>query len=150
MVKYNLPIWIHPYTNEKMEPDGGRLSWPYDTAATMDRIVQAGIFDAYPNIKFITHHCGSMIPFFAKRIGRPEQFRKFYADTAVYGNTDALMCGYAFFGADHLLFGTDAPLGPKNGLTWQTIASVERMNIPDSDKEKIFIHNAVNLLRLSI
>jgi predicted TIM-barrel fold metal-dependent hydrolase len=150
MAKYDLPIWIHPYTNERMEPDGGRLSWPYDTAAMMYRLVTAGVFDDFPNIKFITHHCGSMIPTFARRIPRPDHFKKFYNDTALYGNTDALMLGYAFFGADHIVFGTDAPLGPKNGITWETIESVEQMKIPDHEKEKIFIKNALNLLKLRI
>jgi predicted TIM-barrel fold metal-dependent hydrolase len=150
MVKHDLPIWLHPYDNPKLDPDGGRLTWPFETATAMYRLVTSGIFDDFPGIKFITHHCGSMIPHFGKRIPRPDQFRKFYNDTAVYGNTDALMLGYAFFGADHILFGTDAPLGPKNGLTWQTMKSVEEMNIPDIDKEKIFIRNAIDLLRLSI
>jgi uncharacterized protein len=150
MVKHDLPIWLHPYDNPKLDPDGGRLTWPFETATAMYRLVTSGIFDDFPDIKFITHHCGSMIPHFGKRIPRPDQFRKFYNDTAVYGNTDALMLGYAFFGADHILFGTDAPLGPKNGLTWQTLKSVEEMNIPDIDKEKIFIRNAIDLLRLSI
>jgi predicted TIM-barrel fold metal-dependent hydrolase len=60
------------------------------------------------------------------------------------------MLGYSFFGADHILFGTDAPFGPKYGVTLETIKSVERMSIPDIDKEKIFMQNAVNLLRLAI
>ena len=82
----------------------------------MMRLALAGVFEDYPDIKFITHHCGGMVPFFERRIRnerriRIEHLRKFYNDTAVYGNTAALMCGYAFFGADHLLFGTDAPLG---------------------------------------
>jgi uncharacterized protein len=150
MAKYNLPVWLHPYDNPKLDPDGGSLTWPFETASAMYRLVTSGIFDELPDIKFITHHCGSMIPYFGKRIPRPEQFKKFYNDTALYGNTEALMLGYAFFGAEHILFGTDAPLGPKNGLTWQTLKSVEEMNIPEIDKEKIFIRNAVKLLRLSI
>lgn len=150
MAKLDLPVWLHPYDNPRLDPDGGRLTWPFETASAMYRLVASGIFDDFPGIKFITHHCGSMIPYFGKRIPRPDHFRKFYNDTALYGNTDALMLGYSFFGADHILFGTDAPLGPKNGLTWQTLKSVERMDIPEGDKEKIFMHNAVNLLRLSI
>ncbi|MFC1902390.1 amidohydrolase family protein, partial [Chloroflexota bacterium] len=113
--------------------------------------------------KFITHHCGSMVPYFEKRIkwimphkfgeDNPTQnsevyFRRFYNDTALYGNTPGLMCGYAFFGADHLLFGTDAPLGARFGITGDTLESVEQMDIPDADKQKIFFKNAVNLLRL--
>jgi len=79
-----------------------------------------------------------------------EHFRKFYNDTAVYGNTSALMCAYDFFGADRLLYGTDAPLGPRYGLTQETIASIERMSIPDEEKEKILTQNAVKLLSLAI
>jgi uncharacterized protein len=150
MAKLDLPIWIHPYDNPKLDADGGRLSWPFETAMAMFHLVHGGIFDEFPNIKFITHHCGSMIPYFGNRVGKPEVFRKFYNDTALYGNTDALMLGYSFFGVDHLLFGSDAPLGPRYGLTWQTMKSVERMSIPEADKEKIFLENAIKLLKIAI
>jgi predicted TIM-barrel fold metal-dependent hydrolase len=56
------------------------------------------------------------------------------------------MCGYAFYGVDHLLFATDAPLGPRYGLTAETISSIELMPIAEADKKKIFTQNAVNLL----
>ena len=166
MAKYDLPIWIHPCPYEKMDPFGsGIFGWPFETASAMLRLVVAGIFNDYPDIKFITHHCGSMVPYFEKRLkwaipqvfgtdcpspNPEEHFRRFYNDTAVYGSTPALMCAYAFFGADHLLLGTDAPLGGSNfGLTRETIKSVERMSITDTEKEKILVHNALNLLRLS-
>jgi len=166
MAEYNLPIWIHPCSYEKMDPFGaGILAWPYETASAMLRLVMAGVFNDYPDIKFITHHCGSMVPFFEKRLkwslpivfgesqatAHPaDHFRKFYNDTAVYGSTPALMCAYAFFGADHLLFGTDAPLGGSRfGLTRETILSIEQMDIPDFEKDKIFIDNVSRLLRLS-
>jgi predicted TIM-barrel fold metal-dependent hydrolase len=80
-----------------------------------------------------------------------EQMRKFFNDTALYGNTAGLMCGYAFFGADHLLFGTDMPLGSGSsdyGRTLETIRSVEEMGIPGLDKHKIFEANAKQLLNL--
>jgi uncharacterized protein len=163
MAGYNLPIWIHPET--RIDEDLGfnnPFNWPYETSLAMLRLVISGVFDDFPNIKFITHHCGAMVPFFEKRIkvtlghdpyGRikpipdaQEIFRRFYTDTAVYGSTGALMCGYSFFGADHLLFGTDMPLGPKFGCTGETIDSIERMNISIEDKEKVFFRNAVKLL----
>jgi uncharacterized protein len=166
MAAYDLPIWLHPCTNEKWGLRGSALlGWPFETASAMVKLVEAGIFLDYPNIKFITHHCGSMIPYFEQRIRwmmpellgnnhrvrHPEEhFRKFYNDTAVYGSTPALMCGYAFFGAGHLLLGTDAPMGPKPGLTQETIASIERMSIPENEKEMIFEQNAVRLLRLPL
>jgi predicted TIM-barrel fold metal-dependent hydrolase len=165
MANYDLPIWIHPMTNPSLDPDIGIFSWPFETAMAMYHLVTSGVFDDHPNIKFITHHCGSMVPFFAWRIkwlinsnpkkdqvvvDREAQFRKFYCDTALYGNTDGLMLGYKYFGIDHLLFATDAPLGPKYGLTLETIKSIERMPIPDEEKEKIFTSNAMSLLRLPV
>lgn len=177
MAEYDLPIWIHPCDppfaaslNSLPEPLVKMLSeraddspmggfvWPFETSFAMMKLRFSGVFKDYPDIKFITHHCGAMIPFFR---GRPESrypgtlkfLRKFYADTAVYGNTTSLMCGYDFFGVDHLLFGTDMPLGGGGfgpGRTLETIRSIERMNIPEADKDKIFFDNARQLLRLPL
>ena len=67
-------------------------------------------------------------------------FRKFYADTAVYGNSAALMFGYDYFGADHLLFGIDTPLGGGTDslgnyrCTEDHIRSIEKMDIREADK----------------
>jgi len=162
MAGYDLPIWIHPTTYEKLDNDIGIFSWPFETTSAMLRLVKAGVFAEYPNIKFIVHHAGAMVPFFAERIKwvmslvpQPypnihEHFRKFYVDTAVYGNTSALMCAYDYYGADHILFGTDAPLGPRWGMVEDTIASIERMTISDTDKEKILKKNAVDLFKLAL
>jgi len=164
MARLNLPIWIHPTTDAELDT-GGILGWPFETATAMYRLVLSGVFNDFPDIKFITHHAGSMIPFFEKRlrwllypsrvpegIKDPiEHFRKFYNDTAIYGSTPGLMCAYAFFGADRLLFGTDAPLsGPKYGLTQETIESIEQMTISDEEKEKIFHKNAREMLSMAV
>ena len=61
------------------------------------------------------------------------------------------MCGYSFFGADHLLFGTDTPLGRAHGYgIRETIRAIEQLDIPAIDKEKIFERNALRLLRITI
>jgi len=86
-----------------------------------------------------------MIPFFEQRIatGGPggkgggtdtvDYFKKFYADTVLSGSTSALMCGYAFFGADHMLFASDYPYPggiDKGDLALaRVIKSVELMDI---------------------
>ncbi|OGN98905.1 MAG: hypothetical protein A2Y58_04565 [Chloroflexi bacterium RBG_13_51_52] len=165
MAKYDLPIWIHPATYDKLDNDIGLFSWPFETTSAMFRLVTSGVFNDHPNLKFIVHHCGAMVPYFQKRIKwvlslvpglypdlskHPEEhFRKFYTDTAVYGNTSSLMCGYDFYGPDHILYGTDFPLGPKFGLTGETMESVLRMAIPDAEKEKIFFRNAAELLMIA-
>jgi len=164
MARLNLPIWIHPTTDADLDT-GGILGWPFETATAMYRLVLSGVFNDNPDIKFITHHAGSMIPFFERRLrwllypsrvpeglkDPIEHFRKFYNDTAIYGCTAGLMCAYAFFGADRLLFGTDAPLsGPKYGLTQVTIDSIQAMTIPEEEKEKILSKNAIELLSMAV
>jgi uncharacterized protein len=159
MAKYDLPIWIHPCMGKS--GDESVFGWPFETSHSMLRLVAGGILEEYPNLKFITHHCGAMVSFFEQRINwlypleykKPnplEQFKKFYCDTAVYGSTPALMCAQEFFGVEHILYGTDFPLGPRYGLTVQTIDSVNRMNISDNDKAKILYQNAVRILRTAI
>ena len=138
----------------------------------MTRLVFSGVLETYPTLKLITHHCGAMVPYFADRITRLygyyeahaqagfmerlrrppiEYFKQFYNDTALYGNTAGLMCGYAFFGIDHLLFGTDMPYDAEQGdqYTRETIHAVKQMNIPEFEKEKIFKDNAITLLHLN-
>jgi predicted TIM-barrel fold metal-dependent hydrolase len=149
--------------------------WPHETAVAMGRIVFSGMLDKYPNLKIITHHCGGVVPYQANRItgaferaemreGASEwltpylskkpvdYYKMMYGDTACYGNTSALMCGYAFFGADHMLFGTDMPWDSQGGLRYvrETIRSVEEMDITKEQRKKIFEDNAKELFRLPI
>jgi predicted TIM-barrel fold metal-dependent hydrolase len=160
--KYDVPIWIHPATYDKLDNDIGIFSWPFESTSAMYKLVMSGIFHELPNLKFIIHHSGAMVPFFGERIkwvlslvpnkypNLPEKFKNFYVDTAVYGNTSSLMCAYEYYGADHMLFGTDAPLGPRWGMVEDTIESVQRMDIPEIDKQKIFKVNAINMFKMTL
>jgi len=81
-----------------------------------------------------------------------DYFKMFYADTAIYGHTPGLMCSYEFFGAEHILFGTDMPFDNQLGLkyTRETIESIYRMDISDNEKKMIFEDNVRGLLRLAV
>ena len=163
MVEYDLPIWLHPTEQPSLSVGQETLlGWEYETSKAMMTLASSWVFDEFPTLKVITHHLGSMIPFFEQRIRwlapKPKthaHLRRFYNDTALYGSTPALMCGYAFFGADHILFGTDMPLGSmyiKNSagfLEW-TLRAVEAMDIPRAEKDKIYLENAVQLLNLAV
>jgi len=82
-----------------------------------------------------------------------EYFKKFYGDTVLGGNTPALMCGYSFFGADNILFGTDYPYpgGREQGDIGmaEVIKSVGLMSVTEEEKAKIFSKNARRILKLS-
>jgi len=181
MAEYDLPIWVHSQRNINVPDYPGEegskyivwslFGWPYETSLYMTRLIFSGVFDKYPNLKVITHHAGGMVPYFAGRIagfydanemllgfktglkGRPlDYYRRFYNDTAIYKNTPALMCCHAFFGAEHMLFGTDMPYDSQLGLRQvrEVIESVEGMEISDAEKKLIFEDNARKLLRLPV
>ena len=183
MEKYNLPILLHPMRPDTISDyateDSSKyeiwaiFGWPYETTAAMTRLVYSHVLQNYPGLKFVTHHCGAMIPYFERRIlycfnysdirtkanytqgfTKPplEYFKMFYADTAIDGSTPGLMCGYAFFGADHILFGSDMPYDYQDGnlILKETIKSIEQMDIPEPDKQQIFEGNARKLLRLPL
>lgn len=151
------------------------FGWPYETSVAMGRLVFSGLFDRHPNLKIITHHMGAMIPYFQGRVGagldqlgartpsaesdlvrnslkrRPlDYFRMFFADTALFGAVAPLECGLAFFGLDHVLFGTDMPFDPERGPGFirETIRAVEAMSIAPVDRARVYEGNARRLLRL--
>jgi predicted TIM-barrel fold metal-dependent hydrolase len=152
------------------------FGWPYETTVAMTRFVFSGILEKYPNLKIVTHHCGGMVPYYQERIYQHyglasmhsdeqssfvralskaplEYFRMFYNDTAIHGNTHALMSAYNLCGADHIVFGADMPLGDHYfGIRSyrQTIEAIEAMEITPEEKRKIFVDNAISLLRIPV
>ena len=148
------------------------FGWPFETSLAMTRLIFAGVFDRHPKLKIITHHAGAMIPYFDKRIEyvyplfqhlgglgdamdrlqKPilDYYRMFYNDTAVMGSVGAMHAAYAFFGPDHLLFGTDSPFDTRGGeiFTRETIFTIDALPIPPREKQAIFADNIKRLCRL--
>jgi aminocarboxymuconate-semialdehyde decarboxylase len=148
------------------------FGWPYETTVAMARLVFAGVFDRHPALKIITHHLGGgMIPYFDGRIGagmdvlgsrtsdedyskvlsslkRPhlDYFHDFYADTAMFGGKYGLPCGLEFFGAEHVVFSTDAPLGP----IAKTVAVIDELGLDATTRQKIMAGNAERLMKMRL
>ena len=151
--KLGLIIWLHPVFDNRKPDNNIVFSWEYELSQAMMQIVEKGIFQKYPNLKIIVHHAGAMIPFFAGRIKyilgeeKEADFKKFYVDTALLGNTKALELAREYFGNDHIVFGTDAPLGiMPAGATKEIDDVINNMNITDADKEEIYSKNIERLL----
>jgi aminocarboxymuconate-semialdehyde decarboxylase len=104
-----------------------------------------------------------MVPHFASRLNmgpgyrqimdslpRPplEYFKRFYADTALFGAPHAVRCVIDFFGPDHVLFGTDMPLGPPDSVE-ATIRDVDSCELAEGDRAAVYFRNAERLLRLT-
>jgi predicted TIM-barrel fold metal-dependent hydrolase len=141
----------------------------------MARLVFSQMFERLPGLKIITHHLGAMAPFLVNRIGygmdqfgartsdedyegllkrmkkRPlDFFKMFYGDTSVNGSPSAIRCGLDFYGADHVLFGTDCPFDPEGGPLFirETIKTLDRMALKPGDRRQIYFGNALRLLKL--
>jgi len=183
--KSGKPILLHPARKSDVPdfPAESRsryeiwtiFGWPYETSATMARLVFSGVMTRFPTLKVMAHHLGAMIPFFDARIetgwatlgsrtsdedysgvlarlGKPllECFRQFYGDTALCGGRAGTVCGIEFYGVDHVLFASDAPFGPEGGAGYirSTMKVIESLDLPSSDKAKICFRNALDFFKL--
>ncbi len=151
------------------------LGWPYETSCTIARLIFSGLTTRLPQLKFLVHHFGAMIPFFdarlatgwatlgsrtsgedysgiLKKLGKPllDCFKDFYADTALCGGCIGAICGLSFYGVDHVLFASDAPFGAEGGAHYirETIKVIQSLDISTADKEKICYRNAQTLFKL--
>ncbi len=151
------------------------LGWPYETSVAMARIVFSRMLDKLPDMKIITHHLGAMIPYFEGRVGplwdqlgsrttdedytvllkslvkRPvEYFRMFYGDTAIGGSQAAIVCGLNFYGPEKVLFASDCPFDPEGGPMFirETIKAIDGIQMPEADRKKIYLGNALRLLKM--
>lgn len=148
------------------------FGWPYETSTAMQRLVFSRLFERLPDIRIVAHHLGAMIPYFEGRIGygldqfgtrtadedyvallrslkkRPyDYFKMFWGDTAVFGSRAATECGFKFFGADQVVFASDAPFDPEGGPMYirETIKVIDSLDISAADREKIYHGNAERL-----
>jgi aminocarboxymuconate-semialdehyde decarboxylase len=180
LAKHHVPILLHPARSQNhpdyvTETRSQYLiwqvfGWPYETTAAMARLVFSGMLDRYPDLEILTHHTGAMIPFFHGRMrsmfamfekdlaietenrlaGAPlDYFRRFYGDTAAF-SIGAIDCAREFLGADHVIFGTDAPFDATGGRSsiLDSIAAIKGSAATDREKEAMFTGNAQRFFRL--
>lgn len=153
------------------------LGWPYETSVAMSRFVFSRLFDDFPNIKIITHHGGGLVPMLEGRIGpgwdqlgsrtswtdyrllldelkqRPiDYFRKFYADTALFGARAATECALEFFGVGHMVFASDSPFDPEQGPMYirETIRIIDNLDISEDQRSSIYHGNAEKLFGMTV
>ncbi|HEX6796296.1 MAG TPA: amidohydrolase family protein [Ktedonobacterales bacterium] len=165
-------VWLHPtrsaawadYATESRSDYGlwWSLGWPYETAAALARLVYSGHMERHLRQLVIAHHGGGMVPHFSARLAMGpgyrqvkdtlplpplDYFRQFYVDTALFGAPHAVRCVLEFFGPQHVLFGTDMPLGPANAVE-ATIADIDAAGLSSEDRAAVYAGNAVRLFGL--
>jgi predicted TIM-barrel fold metal-dependent hydrolase len=163
-------IWIHPAYMRKIYDwmnDEYNLNmmmgWGIDTSLAMFRIFRGGVLERHPDLVIIPHHMSTLIPLMAGRIngfvmgqgkgGAPpaplkkppmEYMKMFYVDTAEGMWKPAMVLSHSFFGAGHMVFGTDFPWGDTPNI----IENIKSLGIPEEEKRMILGENAIRLLKI--
>ena len=157
-----LPVFEHPMfpanTQQEEFEIPLRIGFVFDTTAAAARLIYSGIFERYPNFPYILAHTGGallmvlerldngyrLFPDCRKHISRlPSEYatRLYYDTCSFFG--PALKMAHELVGPDHLLWGSDDPFIGSDS------AHVEKLPIPQADKNKILGANAARLLQLT-
>ncbi len=174
--KLDVPLYLHPgyptkeqrnllYTSEAYPKIAGAListfgwGWHMDQGLQMVRLIFAGIFDKFPELKLISGHWGEFVPNFIGRldgishipgIGLKKSFSQYYRNN-VYVTPSGMFTKPQFelalaeMGADHILYSEDYPYIIKEG---EVSSFFDQMSISMEDKEKIAYKNAEKLFKL--
>jgi aminocarboxymuconate-semialdehyde decarboxylase len=135
---------------------------PADETLSLGRMIVRGIWEQFPTLKLVGAHLGGGIcevigrMDYAYELGdfcfflgdyepllitkKPSEYMKLmYMDTASYW-PPTLVCALMSVGADHLVFGSDAP--PLAPLLPRAKQLIEEMPIGDEERQMIFSGNA--------
>jgi len=139
---------------------------PFDECLAISRMIVRGVFERFPDIKFVGCHLGGGVcevigrMDYAYELGdqasglgsyepmlitkRPSDYlRRLFMDTVAY-HPPAIMCAYHTIGAKQLLFGSDSP--PLLPLLPRAKKIIEDLPLTASEREDIFGGNALKLL----
>ena len=154
------PDAVKAYFAPYEELQGSAWGFAIDTSCHFLRIVFAGVFDAYPELKIILGHLGEGLPFAmhrlndhavfsAKRRGLKKAPIEYLRDNLIVttsGNwyEPAFVCTLLALGADNILFAVDWPYEANSvGMEF-----LRKLSISETDREKIAHLNAERVLRI--
>jgi aminocarboxymuconate-semialdehyde decarboxylase len=170
----DVPVVIHPpsvgFGEERLNIYrlASSVGRPMDLALALSRLIVKGIFERFPNLKLVGSHLGGGI---CEMIGRmdyayslgdeafflgsyepmlikkkPSEYLKMmYLESTCY-HPPAARCAVETVGADHFLFGTDAP--PLKSLKQEGVAVIKKLGLSPADEQKVFCDNAKRILKI--
>lgn len=137
------------------------LGFVMDTSTTALRLIFGGLYDRYPNLKLIVAHVGGLIPYLIGRIdfqsaawpgGRgalkvlpSDHIRKLYVDSVCLW-PPALKLAVDFFGADHVMHGSDLPYWPLD----QSVKTVQGSGLSDDQRASVEYATAASVMRIQV
>ncbi len=172
----DVPVMIHPphigFGEERMNVYrlASSVGRPFDLCLSLARLIMRGILEDFPRLKIVASHGGDGIcevigridyayelqdeayflgPYAPMKIKhKPSHYlKKMYFDTVTY-HAPAARLLLDTVGADHVLYGSDAP--PLTSLKPRAIKLIEDLNLPEREREAVFWRNAASLLKLPV
>jgi aminocarboxymuconate-semialdehyde decarboxylase len=162
--RMGLCIFLHPMIPLNSEPFreyvlGPIVGFPFDTTLAVARMCYSGVFEEFPNIRWIIGHLGGAVPYLMERMDNgfrdfaecrenidklPSVYLKqLYYDTVSFSPYTLKMVR-DMVGADHMVMGSDYP--HLLGSIDRAVTSIEGLQITEQEKEEIFSGNALSIL----
>jgi aminocarboxymuconate-semialdehyde decarboxylase len=170
----DVPVIVHPpsvgFGEERLREYrlASSVGRPMDNALAIARLIVRGIFEKFPTLKLVGSHLAGGV---CEMIGRmdyaynlgdeayflgpyspmlikhpPSHYLKMmYLESTCY-HAPAARCAVETVGADHFIFGTDAP--PLKSLKVQGVQLIKQIGLSKEDENKVYYENARKLLKL--
>lgn len=176
VTRLDIPVFMHPppvgFGEERMAQFrlASSVGRPFDTCLALARLILYGVLQQFPTLKLVASHLGGGIcevlgrldynfelqkeGFYVREADSEEMLidhppshylKSIYLDTVSY-HAPALRCALDTMGADHMLFGTDAP--PLTPLKQQGLDLIDSLDLDHEQRRKVLRDNAARLLSL--
>jgi aminocarboxymuconate-semialdehyde decarboxylase len=174
LTELDIPVFVHPpsvgFGEERLNIYrlASSVGRPMDGALAISRLIVRGVFEKFPKLKLVASHLGGGI---CEMIGRmdyaynlqeeayflgpyepmlikhpPSHYLKMmYLESTCY-HAPAARCALETVGADHFVFGTDAP--PLKPLKKAGVEMIRSLKLAPADEAKVFCENARKLLKI--
>jgi predicted TIM-barrel fold metal-dependent hydrolase len=174
LTEFDIPVFVHPpsvgFGEERLNIYrlASSVGRPMDGALAISRLIVRGVFEKFPTLKLVASHLGGGI---CEMIGRmdyaynlqeeayflgpyepmlikhpPSHYLKMmYLESTCY-HAPAARCALETVGADHFVFGTDAP--PLKPLKKAGVEMIRSLKLAPADEAKVFCDNARKLLKI--
>jgi aminocarboxymuconate-semialdehyde decarboxylase len=162
--RMKLCIFLHPMLPANSDSFreyvlGPIIGFPFDTSLAVARMCYDGMFEDFPEIRWIIGHLGGAVPYLMERMDNgfrdfadcrvkidklPSVYLKqLYYDTVSF-SPHTLMMVRNMVGADHMVMGSDYP--HLLGSIDRAVSSIEDLEISQEEKTQIFSGTALRIL----
>ena len=165
--RLSLPLFIHPTLPAGAERYrefflGMMILYPHETSITVSELLFKGILEKYKKMKIMVADLGGALPLMVGRMFRfysaieecrknlkkepLEYIKSVYFENGSEFYKHSMRCCYEMTGAEKIVLGTNHP-SPIVAFN-DAVESIERMEVPDTEKDMMLYTNAKNLFSL--